>query len=82
MILILFVLHRLHHCENCVILILFVLVSYTASLRELCDLDTVCTCFIYGITARVEKSLLMEHVINSGFMTCALLSIKVTFGTD
>ena len=78
----LYLFHVLHHCKNRVILILFVVVSYTASLRELCDLDTVCTCFMYCITGRIEKSLSMEHVINSGFMTCALLFIKVTFGTD
>ena len=55
----LYLFYVLHHCKNCVILILFVLVSYTTSLRELCDLDTVCTCFMYCITGRIEKSLPM-----------------------
>ena len=57
----------LHHCKNCVILILFVLVSCTASQQESCDFDTVCTCFIYCITARIVWSwycLYLFHVLH------------------
>ena len=43
---------------------LFVLVSCTASLQESCDLDTVCACFMYCITGRIEKSLWVEQWIH------------------